>query len=72
MHRGSSLQQRRSSQYSVQLTQPQLHNPNSPGSASNQSYEISDPSQVAPQQYPLITTGAPQLPPEAMPPEVAG
>ena len=54
-------------QYSVQLVQPQPHHPNSPGSAMNQYYEIGESSQSAPQ-YPLLSTGAPQLPPGAMPP----
>ena len=72
MHRRSSQQRQQLSQYSVQLVvqlvQPQPHNPSSPGSTSNQYYEISDPSRVAPRQYPLVATDAPQLPPGAMPP----
>ena len=57
-----------SSQYSVQLVQPQPRNPTSPGSASSQYFEIGDSSQLPAQQYPIVTTGAPQLPPGAMPP----
>ena len=54
-------------QYSVQLVQPQPRSPGGPGSASSQYYEI-EPPQTSPQQYPLVATGAPQLPPGAMPP----
>ncbi|KAI0630737.1 hypothetical protein C8Q77DRAFT_1160272 [Trametes polyzona] len=55
-------------QYSVQLVQPQPRPATSPGSANNQYYEIGEPSSLTPQQYPLLVTGAPQLPPGAMPP----
>ncbi|KAH9921721.1 uncharacterized protein BXZ73DRAFT_51713 [Epithele typhae] len=55
--------------YSVQLVQPQPRNAGSPGSASSQYFEVGhEPPQLAPQQYPLVATGAPQLPPGAMPP----
>lgn len=55
------------SQYSVQLVQPQPRQPNSPGSVNNQYFELGESSQVVPQQYSL-NSGAPQLPPGAMPP----
>ncbi|KAI8985591.1 hypothetical protein BD414DRAFT_59451 [Trametes punicea] len=54
--------------YSVQLVQPQPRPAGSPGSASNQYYELGEASALSPQQYPLVVTGAPQLPPGAMPP----
>ncbi|OSD05277.1 hypothetical protein PYCCODRAFT_1221387 [Trametes coccinea BRFM310] len=58
-------------QYSVQLVQPQPRPANS--SSPNQYYEMGEPSAsssstISPQQYPLVVTGAPQLPPGAMPP----
>ncbi|KAI0358305.1 hypothetical protein OH77DRAFT_1397946 [Trametes cingulata] len=56
------------SQYSVQLVQPQPRPANSPGSSSNQYYEVGESSTLSLQQYPLVVTGAPQLPPGAMPP----
>ncbi|KAI0742052.1 hypothetical protein C8Q80DRAFT_1123757 [Daedaleopsis nitida] len=58
------------SSYGVQIVQPQPRNVASPGSASSQYYELGgEPSQSVPsQQYPLIATSAPQLPPGAMPP----
>ncbi|KAI0761829.1 hypothetical protein BD413DRAFT_616814 [Trametes elegans] len=59
---------RSSQSYSVQLVQPQPRPANSPGSANNQFYEIGEPSAISAQQYPLVITGAPQLPPGAMPP----
>ncbi|OJT12410.1 Protein zds1 [Trametes pubescens] len=59
---------KQASQYSVQLVQPQPRPADSPGSANNQFYEIGEPSTLNAQQYPLIVTGAPQLPPGAMPP----
>ncbi|KAH9849887.1 hypothetical protein C2E23DRAFT_861636 [Lenzites betulinus] len=57
-----------SSQYSVQLVQPQPRPAGSPGTANSQYYEIGEPSTLSAQQYPLVVTGAPQLPPGAMPP----
>ncbi|KAI0718092.1 hypothetical protein C8T65DRAFT_101166 [Cerioporus squamosus] len=57
-----------SSQFSVQLVQPQPRSPSSPGSASSQYYDVGESSQLPAQQYPLVATGAPQLPPGAMPP----
>ncbi|KAI0831961.1 hypothetical protein BC628DRAFT_1310958 [Trametes gibbosa] len=57
-----------SSQYSVQLVQPQARPASSPGTANSQYYEIGEPSTLSAQQYPLVVTGAPQLPPGAMPP----
>ena len=56
------------SQYSVQLVQPQPRPADSPGSANNQYFEIGESSQVVQQQYSLVNSGAPQLPPGAMPP----
>ncbi|KAI0642373.1 hypothetical protein C8Q79DRAFT_1003247 [Trametes meyenii] len=54
--------------YTVQLVQPQPRQVASPGSANSQYYEIGEPSTLTAQQYPLVVTGAPQLPPGAMPP----
>ncbi|KAI0793806.1 hypothetical protein C8Q74DRAFT_533076 [Fomes fomentarius] len=57
-----------SSSFSVQLVQPQPRSAGSPGSANNQYYEIESPQTSPTPQYPLVATGAPQLPPGAMPP----
>ena len=64
-HRSPPPQQ---SQFSVQLVQPQPRQPTQPGSSTTQYFEIGEPGPVTPQQYPLVATGAPQLPPGAMPP----
>ncbi|TBU30545.1 hypothetical protein BD311DRAFT_658768 [Dichomitus squalens] len=63
-HRSSPQQ----SQYSVQLVQPQPRQPTLPGSSTTQYFEIGESSPVTPQQYPLVVTGTPHLPPGAMPP----